>query len=645
MIFKRILTILSLYTLSFLIINYIKHKGLLFTPEITLFFQIYFVSTFLSSLMLGKFNVGSESDFNFLSKLYLKAFVLNLGLITLTVNLIEGFTTSRILIAGSLTLGFIFEFLYIVFNSKISARSSEKKIFSFSFVFLTIEFIILTWITFYSFLFYEFPDYSLKQKILFIIILYTIWFVNSSFNRHADVAKGSSFARVVLNHLTSYIVLFLIVSSMLFLLALPIEIKKVVIYNIILFSVWSFVALVVFYLYRSAPKTDSVSFGLLNSTEFPEDFYTGDSVDDEESEIDNVIPERFQLLKDQLENIYLKKFPNVFNFLNSNLFLNKYDISNCVILRSSDVYNVEVLPDESIEIYMNLHELNDIRNINHYLIQINKRLKKDGYFVGKFQSNHLKYEKYHKKYPFYMANILYSIDFIWKRVFPKLPILRQVYFYLSNGRNRALSMAEGLGRLYYCGFKVKTIQEIDTNLYFIAKKDKEPSTDSNPSYGLFFKMRRVGLNGKPIFVFKMRTMHPYSEYLQKFVHDNFSLEQGGKFKNDFRITSWGRIARKLWIDELPMLINWAKRELKIVGIRPLSFHYISLYDKDFVNYRNKFKPGLVPPFYADMPKTLEEIQKSERNYLNKYSKGKLLVDLDYLRKALFNIFFKKARSS
>lgn len=645
MVIKRILVILSLYTLSLLIINYIKYKGLALTPDVTIFFQIYFISTFLSSLVLGKFKVSTKSDFNLLSKLYLKAFVLNLGLITLTVNLIEGITTSRILIAGSLTLGFIFEFLYIVFNSKISARSTEKKFFSFSLVFLTTEFLILTFITFYSFLFYEFPDYSLKQKILFIIILYTIWFVNSSFNRHADVAMGSSFTRIVMNHLTSYIVLFLIVSSMLFLLALPFEIKKVVIYNIVLFSVWSFIALVVYYLYRSSPKTDSVSFGLLNSTEFPEEFYSSDYVGNETQEKENPIPERFQLLRDQLENIYLKKFPNVFNFLNINLLLNKYDISNCVVLRSADIYNVEVLPDDSIEIYMNLHELNDIRNINQYLIQINKRLKNEGYFVGKFQSNRLKYEKYHKKYPFYMANILYSLDFIWKRVFPKLPILKQIYFYLSNGRNRALSMAEGLGRLYYCGFKVKTIQEINNYLYFIAKKSKEPSTDINPSYGLFFKMRRVGLHGKPIFVYKMRTMHPYSEYLQKFVHDNFSLEQGGKFKNDFRITSWGRIARKLWIDELPMLVNWLRRELKIVGIRPLSFHYISLYDEEFVKYRNNFKPGLVPPFYADMPKSLEEIQNSEKKYLDKYKKGRFLVDLDYLTKALFNIFFKKARSA
>jgi lipopolysaccharide/colanic/teichoic acid biosynthesis glycosyltransferase len=438
--------------------------------------------------------------------------------------------------------------------------------------------------------------------------------------------------------------LFLIVSSMVFLLSLPVEIKQIVIYNIALFSLYSFIALSIYYLYRTAPKTDEVSLSLFNTTEFPDDFYEGNGNKKDAAADDKELPERFTLLKDQLKDLYLKKFPKVFDFVNSNLSLSSYDISNCVILRSADVYNVEVLPDDSTELYMNLHELNDIHDINNYLIKINKRLKKGGYFIGRFQTNHLKYEHYHKRYPFYVANFYYSLDFIWKRVFPKLPVLKQIHYYLSSGKNRALSMAEGLGRLYYCGYLVKTIKEIDGFLYFIAKKEKAPSTDAHPSFGLFFKMRRVGKNGKPIFVYKMRTMHPYSEYLQKFVHDNFDLKEGGKFENDFRITSWGKIARKLWIDELPMILNWIKRELKIVGIRPLSFHYIGLYDKEYVDYRNKFKPGLVPPFYADMPKTLDEIQESERKYLQTYEKKKALADFEYFFSAFYNILFKNARS-
>ena len=40
------------------------------------------------------------------------------------------------------------------------------------------------------------------------------------------------------------------------------------------------------------------------------------------------------------------------------------------------------------------------------------------------------------------------------------------------------------------------------------------------------------------------------------------LAKTGKVLNDYRITTWGRFCRKYWIDELPMIINLLKGELK-----------------------------------------------------------------------------------
>jgi len=57
-----------------------------------------------------------------------------------------------------------------------------------------------------------------------------------------------------------------------------------------------------------------------------------------------------------------------------------------------------------------------------------------------------------------------------------------------------------------------------------------------------------------------------------------------------------------------------------------------------------FKPGLIPPFYKDLPKTLEEIIESERNYLNLYAKNPLRTDIKYFFAAMYNILFKRARS-
>jgi lipopolysaccharide/colanic/teichoic acid biosynthesis glycosyltransferase len=140
-------------------------------------------------------------------------------------------------------------------------------------------------------------------------------------------------------------------------------------------------------------------------------------------------------------------------------------------------------------------------------------------------------------------------------------------------------------------------------------------------------------------------MHPYSEFIQDYIYKQHDLQHGGKFNDDFRITSWGAVARKVWLDELPMLINYFKGNMKFVGVRPLSKHYYELYNEELRERRIRYKPGLVPPFYADMPSDLESIQASEIRYLNSYDKHPVLTDIRYFWKSMFNILFRRARSN
>ena len=156
----------------------------------------------------------------------------------------------------------------------------------------------------------------------------------------------------------------------------------------------------------------------------------------------------------------------------------------------------------------------------------------------------------------------------------------------------------------------------------------------------------MGKNGIMFEVYKMRTMYPYSEYLQSYIYEKNDLKEGGKFNRDIRINTIGRFMRKYWIDELPMIYNWLRREMKLVGVRPLSQHYFNLYSRELQEKRVKFKPGLMPPFYADMPKTLDEIQASELKYLNECeTKGTFKTDVKYFFLIIRNIFIKKARSA
>ncbi|MCD4676355.1 MAG: sugar transferase [Desulfobacula sp.] len=114
--------------------------------------------------------------------------------------------------------------------------------------------------------------------------------------------------------------------------------------------------------------------------------------------------------------------------------------------------------------------------------------------------------------------------------------------------------------------------------------------------------------------------------------------------DDFRMTTWGKIMRKCWIDELAMLYNWIKGDLHLVGVRPLSLHYYSLYDEELQELRQCVKPGLIPPFYADLPTTFEEICDSEKIYIRAFLKHPIKTQWKYFWKIFFNIVFKGARS-
>jgi len=93
-----------------------------------------------------------------------------------------------------------------------------------------------------------------------------------------------------------------------------------------------------------------------------------------------------------------------------------------------------------------------------------------------------------------------------------------------------------------------------------------------------------------------------------------------------------------------MFINFFKGELKIVGVRPLSEQYLSLYPAEFRERRKNYKPGLVPPFYVDLPNTLDEIIASEVKYLDSYEKNPVITDIKYFFIAAYNILFNHARS-
>jgi len=360
-------------------------------------------------------------------------------------------------------------------------------------------------------------------------------------------------------------------------------------------------------------------------------------------DIDFIRQKLMEPVRGKLKSRFSSEQPQVFEFVDNNIDLNDMVRMETAIERSSEL--VDLAADRvPVRLFFNLWKINDVRRLNAYFLKLHQLLLPGGYFVGHAHTIHTHYKWMYKKYPKYFAAFLYVMDFCFNRIMPKLPGLQKVYFSLTKGKGRVLSRSELLGRLCFCGFEIVAEKEIDERLYVIARKVKTPSLDESPTYGPLVRLKRSGLYGEVVHIYKFRTMHPYSEYLQQYVYEKQGLREDGKMEEDFRMTTWGKFMRRFWLDELPMIYNWLKGDLGLVGVRPLSFHYLSLYDRELQELRKQVKPGLIPPFYVDLPKTFEEICESERRYIHSFLEQPVKTQCVYFRKAVVNILFKGARS-
>lgn len=101
---------------------------------------------------------------------------------------------------------------------------------------------------------------------------------------------------------------------------------------------------------------------------------------------------------------------------------------------------------------------------------------------------------------------------------------------------------------------------------------------------VIYRQTRIGLNGKHITLFKLRTMH-------------VDAEQDGlrtATRNDPRVTRLGRILRRSRIDELPQLINVLHGEMSLIGPRPERPEFVAEYARQIEGYslRHLVKPGI-----------------------------------------------------
>lgn len=158
---------------------------------------------------------------------------------------------------------------------------------------------------------------------------------------------------------------------------------------------------------------------------------------------------------------------------------------------------------------------------------------------------------------------------------------------------------------------------------------------------VFFIHSRIGEKGKPIGIYKFRTMVDNAEDLIKSFtpEQKEEFERSYKLEDDPRITKIGNFLRKTSLDELPQILNILKGELAIIGPRPIVQAELDKYEDN----KDKFlsvKPGLTGYWAANgrSDTTYEERMQMELYYVDNMS---FKLDVQIFFKTIFAVLKKE----
>ena len=129
-----------------------------------------------------------------------------------------------------------------------------------------------------------------------------------------------------------------------------------------------------------------------------------------------------------------------------------------------------------------------------------------------------------------------------------------------------------------------------------------------------FSQKRIGKNGKTIYIHKFRTMVPDTE----------------------KTTKLGKILRRFSLDEFPQLINILKGEMSFIGPRPLLPEYLKLYSSGQMR-RHEVLPGITGYAQIKGRNILSWEQKFEYDIYYIQNIG-FIMDLKILVKTIINVF-------
>jgi exopolysaccharide biosynthesis polyprenyl glycosylphosphotransferase len=157
---------------------------------------------------------------------------------------------------------------------------------------------------------------------------------------------------------------------------------------------------------------------------------------------------------------------------------------------------------------------------------------------------------------------------------------------------------------------------------------------------VLFAHERIGINGRPFRLYKLRTMVLGAEGMQIDLRD--ANEAAGplfKIRDDPRVTRLGRVLRRLSLDELPQLWNVLRGDMSLVGPRPALPAEMDAWTPE-VHQRLHVKPGLTGMWQVSGRSTasFEEYVRLDLYYVDNWS---LWTDLAILAKTVPTVLARR----
>ena len=151
-----------------------------------------------------------------------------------------------------------------------------------------------------------------------------------------------------------------------------------------------------------------------------------------------------------------------------------------------------------------------------------------------------------------------------------------------------------------------------------------------------FSQERIGLHGKPFFIYKFRSMKMNAEEDEPLLFSQ---------NNDERLTRIGKTLREHHLDELPQLWNVLKGDMSFVGPRPERKFYIDQIMKHNPDYVKLYqiRPGVTSyaTLYNGYTDTMEKMLRRLDLDLYYLDHNSLLFDMKILWMTFTSMVFGK----